>query len=56
MRTEYQEYNGPVPVSETPQESSPVAQEIEHLQESVERSESEARRTRSKVEQHEQEH
>jgi predicted nucleic acid-binding Zn-ribbon protein len=54
MRNEYQDYHEPAPINKTP-EISPVAQEIKQLQESVERSESEARQTRSKVEQYEQE-
>jgi len=54
MRREYQEYNEPDPVKKTP-ETSQVVKDIEHLQELVERSQSEARQTRSEVEQQQQE-
>jgi len=54
MRSEYQDFNEPDPVRKTP-ETSQVVKDIEHLQELIERSESEARKTRSEVEQHQQE-
>lgn len=55
MRNEYHEDSQQNVFSETRQEIRQLARDIEHLQESVERSESEARRTRGEVEQHQNE-
>ncbi len=55
MRSEYQEPNQPIPINESSSEIRQVAQQIGDLQGAMERSETEARRIRSRVEQHEHE-
>jgi hypothetical protein len=54
MRNEYQGDHEPVPTNKAP-EIGQVIRDIEHLQDSIERSESKARQTRSEVEQCQQE-